>query len=143
MKGTEQFKETIAAYLEQRAAQDEQFAAMRSAVNRTIEDIVTYILNQVKASGCCGFSDDEIFGIAVHAAETADLEIGKLIPSCQVVINHQVQLTEVEKAEARQKAIEALQREEMNRLCRPTTPKAPKPKVEKVPEPSLFDFGME
>lgn len=143
MKGTEQFKETIAAYLEQRAAQDEQFAAMRSAVNRPIEDIVTYILNQVKASGCCGFSDDEIFGIAVHAAETADLDIGKPIPSCQVVINHQVQLTEEEKAEARQNAIEALQREEMNRLRRPTTPKPQKPKVEKVPEPSLFDFGME
>ena len=143
MKGTGQFKETIAAYLEQRAAQDGQFAAMRSAVNRPIEDIVTYILNQVKASGCCGFSDDEIFGIAVHAAETADLDIGKPIPGCQVVINHQVQLTEAEKAEARQKAIEALQREEMNRMRRPITPKAQKPKVEKAPEPSLFDFGME
>lgn len=138
MKGTEQFVQVIAAYLDQRAAEDEQFAAMRTAVNRPTQDIVTYILNQVKASGCCGFSDEEIFGIAVHAAETADLDIGKPIPSCQVVINRQVQLTDEEKAEAKRQAIETLQREEMNRMRRPTAPK--KPKEEEKSQPSLFDF---
>lgn len=138
MKGTEQFARAIAAYLDQRAAEDEQFAAMRTAVNRPTQDIVTYILNQVKASGCCGFSDEEIFGIAVHAAETADLDIGKPIPSCQVVINRQVQLTDEEKAEAKRQAIETLQREEMNRMRRPAAPK--KPKEEEKLQPSLFDF---
>jgi len=138
MKGTEAFKEAIKTYLDERAAQDEQFAVMRASVNRPTDEIVQYILNQVKASGCCGFSDDEIFGIAVHAAETADLDIGKPIPSCQVIINRQVQLTDEEKAEARKRAIEALQREEMSRMRRPTTPK--KPKEEDKSQPSLFDF---
>jgi len=138
MKGTEAFKEAIKTYLDERAAQDGQFAAMRAAVNRPTDEIVQYILNQVKASGCCGFSDEEIFGIAVHAAETTDLDIGKPIPSCQVIINRQVQLTDEEKAEARKRAIEALQREEMNRMRRPTTPK--KPKEEDKSQPSLFDF---
>lgn len=138
MKGTEQFAQVIAAYLDQRAAEDEQFAAMRTAVNRPTQDIVTYILNQVKASGCCGFSDEEIFGIAVHAAETADLDIGKPISSCQVVINRQVQLTDEEKAAAKRQAIETLQREEMSRMRRPTAPK--KLKEEDKSQPSLFDF---
>lgn len=138
MKGTEKFTSVIETYLDQRAAEDEQFAAMRSAVNRPTQDIVTYILNQVKSSGCCGFSDEEILGIAIHAAETADLDIGKPIPSCQVVINRQVQLTDEEKAEAKRQAIEALQREEMSRLRRPSTPK--RPKEEDKSQPSLFDF---
>lgn len=138
MKGTEQFTSVIETYLDQRAAEDEQFAAMRSAVNRPIQDIVTYILNQVKASGCCGFSDEEIFGIAIHAAETADLDIGKPIPNCQVVINRQVQLSDEERAEAKRQAIETLQREEMSRLRRPSTPK--RSKEEDKSQPSLFDF---
>ena len=33
---------------------------------KNIDNCITYILNQVKKSGCCGFSDDEIFGMALH-----------------------------------------------------------------------------
>jgi hypothetical protein len=31
-----------------------------------IENVVTYILNQVKESGCIGFADEEIYGMALH-----------------------------------------------------------------------------
>ena len=36
----------------------------------------TYILNQVKKSGCCGFSDDEIFGMALHYYQEDNIEVG-------------------------------------------------------------------
>lgn len=141
MKGTEKFQEVIKAYLDQRAAEDELFAAMRTAVNRPIEDIVTYILNQVNVSGCCGFSDDEIYGIAVHAAETAELEIGKPIPTCQVVINHQVQLTEEEKAEQKAQALKRYQDDELRKIQqRNTRVRAAKSQENKQAEPSLFEF---
>lgn len=55
MKSTERFKETIKAYLDKRAETDELFRVRYEATTRTIDDVVTYILNQVKASGCCGF----------------------------------------------------------------------------------------
>lgn len=58
MKSTERFKETIKAYLDKRAETDELFRVRYEATTRTIDDVVTYILNQVKASGCCGFSDE-------------------------------------------------------------------------------------
>ena len=43
MKGTESFKQTIYSYLEQRANEDTLFAEKYHAVNRSIDDIVTYI----------------------------------------------------------------------------------------------------
>lgn len=67
MKGTEQFKEAIKCYLDQRAKEDELFRAKYETTSRTIDDVVTYILNEVKNSGCCGFSDSEIYSMAVHA----------------------------------------------------------------------------
>ena len=63
MKGTDHFKNIIKAYLDKRAQEDELFRAKYETTSRTIEDVVTYILNQVKASGCCGFSDDEIYSM--------------------------------------------------------------------------------
>ena len=47
MKGTEQFKEAIKCYLDQRAKEDELFRAKYETTSRTIDDVVTYILNEV------------------------------------------------------------------------------------------------
>lgn len=60
------FKNEIQTYLEQRAEYDELFARSYRNPLKNIEDCLTYILNYVQKSGCNGFSDDEIFGQAVH-----------------------------------------------------------------------------
>lgn len=46
MKGTEHFKEIIKGYLEQRAKEDELFRAKYETTTRTIDDVVTFILNE-------------------------------------------------------------------------------------------------
>lgn len=79
MKGTEHFKQVIKNYLDQRAQEDELFRAKYETTQRTIDDVVTFILNEVKKSGCCGYSDEEIFSLAVHAIDEPSLEIGKPI----------------------------------------------------------------
>lgn len=66
MKGTEHFKRTIQAFLEQRAAEDELFAVNYRNPAKNIDDCITFVLNYVQKSGCNGFSDDEIFGQIVH-----------------------------------------------------------------------------
>ena len=98
MKGTEQFKEIIKNYLDNRAKEDELFRAKYETTERTIDDVVTYILNEVKQSGCCGFSDMEVFSMAVHAIDELTLEIGKPV-NCDVVVNRHIDLTEEEKAQ--------------------------------------------
>ena len=66
MKATNHFQNTIKAYLDKRAEIDLLFSFRYSLPEKKLEDCVTYILNQVQKSGCNGFHDDEIFGMAVH-----------------------------------------------------------------------------
>ena len=148
MKGTEHFTRTIAEYLNQRAMTDPLFAPNLMKPNKNIEECITYILNEVQKSGCNGFDDDDellrawlekIFSMAVHYYDEDDIEVGKAV-SCQVAVNHVVELTEEEKAEARQEAIKQYQREELAKL---QSRKARVKKTENVAthvQPSLFDF---
>lgn len=139
MKGTEQFKEAIKRYLDQRAKEDELFRARYETTSRTIDDVVTFILNEVKNSGCCGFSDSEIYSMAVHVIDEPGLEIGKPL-QCDVVVNHHVELTEEEKAEQKALALKRYQEEELRKLqARNHRPKPAKAQENKQPELSLFD----
>ena len=90
-------------YLEQRAEEDTLFAKKYRNPAKNIDECVTHILNYVQKSGCSGFTDGEIFGQAIHYYEENEIEVGKPM-NCQVVVNHVVELTEEEKAEARQNA---------------------------------------
>ncbi len=139
MQGTEQFKVVIKNYLDKRAQEDELFRAKYETTTRTIDDVVTYILNEVKASGCNGFDNEEIFSMAVHVIDEPTLEIGKPI-KCHVVVNHHIELTEEEKAQQRELALKRFQDEELRKLqTRNAKPKATKPQETKQPELSLFD----
>lgn len=136
MKGTDHFKRTIQMHLEQRAAEDALFAKNYRNPTKNIDDCITYILNYVQRSGCNGFTDGEIFGQAVHYYDENEIEVGKPI-QCKVAVNHVVELTAEEKAEARQKAIRQYQDEEMRKLQNRNRPAA---KKETIVQPSLFDF---
>lgn len=140
MKGTEHFKRTIQAFLEQRAAEDELFAVSYRNPAKNIDDCITYILNYVQKSGCNGFSDDEIFGQILHFYDEVDIEVGKPI-DCNVVVNHTVELTEEEKAEARQQAIKRAEDEAYAKMKQQREKAAAKrtATVQQV-QPSLFDF---
>lgn len=138
-KGTTAFTDTIRQYLEQRAENDALFAVKFANPSKSVEDCATYIINEVRKSGCNGFADAEIYGMAVHFYEEAEIEVGEPI-NCQVVVNHAVELTEEEKAQARQDAIERLRNEEMARLRRPSQPKKATEKKTQDVQPSLFDF---
>lgn len=138
-KGTMAFADTIRHYLEKRAENDVLFAVKFANPSKSVEDCVTYIINEVKKSGCNGFTDDEIFGKAVHYFEENEIEVGNPI-NCKVVVNHTVELTEEEKEQARQDAIERLRQEEMAKLRKPIQPKKATEKKTQDVQPSLFDF---
>ena len=140
MKGTDHFKKTIQMYLEQRAAEDALFAKNYRNPAKNIDDCVTYILNYVQKSGCNGFSDGEIYGQAVHYYDENEIEVGKPL-QCQIAVNHVVELTAEEKAEARQKAIRQYQDEELRKMQNRQRARAAKPKTTEV-QPSLFDFEV-
>ena len=137
MKTTDHFKRTIQAYLEQRAMEDKLFAVAYRKEGKNIDDCVTYILNYVQKSGCNGFTDGEIFGQAIHYYEENEIEVGKPM-NCQVVVNHTVELTEEEKAEARKRATEQYQQAELRKMQERN--KKPTAKQQTNVQPTLFDF---
>ena len=125
-------------YLEQRAEEDTLFAKKYRNPAKNIDECVTHILNYVQKSGCNGFTDGEIYGQAIHYYEENEIEVGKPM-NCQVVVNHVVELTEEDKAEARQNAVRRYQEEELRKLQNRNRP--PARKVTQ-PQPSLFDLGL-
>lgn len=139
MKATEHFKQTIKAYLDERAKNDELFAVSYAKENKNMDDCVTFILNQVKRSKCMGLTDEEVYSLAVHFFDEDDIEIGNPI-ACNVIVNHTVKLTEEEKAQARQDALKEYQAEQLRKMQKRTNkPKTPKAQPE-ITTPSLFDF---
>lgn len=137
MKSTNHFQNTIKAYLDKRAEIDLLFSFRYSLPEKKLEDCITYILNQVQKSGCNGFHDDEIFGMAVHFYDEDNIEIGKPMHNAQIAVNHVVVLTAEEKEQARQDAMQKTQDEAYRKMTQPTK-KAKK--VALTIQPSLFDF---
>lgn len=111
MKGSDAFKNTIKGYLDNRAANDELFAPMYAKEGKNIDDCCTYIMNTVKKfadenkTNGVGFTDPEIFGMAIHYYQEDNIDIGSPI-NCKVVVNNEVVLTEEEKQQARKAAID-------------------------------------
>lgn len=118
MKSTAYFTRTILTHLEQRASVDPLFAQSFANLDKNIDDCCTYILNQVQKSGCNGFTDDEVYSMAVHYYDEENIEVGKPIDA-RIVVNHVVELTENEKQQARQDAIQKVQNDAYNKMMQP------------------------
>lgn len=83
------FKAVIKAYLDDRASNDELFAATYSKPNKSLDECCNYILHEVQKSGQNGFADEEIFGMAIHYYDEDDIKDIKPI-NARVVVNHHV-----------------------------------------------------
>lgn len=104
MKTSNQFKETIKAYLDKRASEDELFAVTYQKENKNLDECCNYVMKCAKDGGCAAYSDDEVFGWAVHYYDEDDIKNIKTI-SGKVIINKSVELTEEDKAQAKAEAM--------------------------------------
>lgn len=141
MNGTDHFKRTIQAYLDSRAAEDKLFAASYHKPNKNIDDCITYLLNWAK-SQCnggngIGVTAGEVLSQAVHYFDEDDIEVGKPL-QYQVMVCHDMELTDEEKAEARQQAIRQYQAEELRKLQSRNKAKASQKTNAQQVELSLF-----
>lgn len=89
MEVSNQFKAVIKAYLDDRASNDELFAATYAKPNKSLDECCNYILQEVHKSGQNGFADEEIYGMAVHYYDEDDIKDVKPI-NARVVVNHHV-----------------------------------------------------
>lgn len=143
MKATDQFKATIKAYLDERAKSDELFAATYAKPKKTLDECINYIFQQVQKQGYAGYTDDEIYGMAVHYYDEDELTDIKPV-NCRVVVNHVVELSDEDKEEARRQAAEQYRKDCYNEERKRAHEAAKKREETKKNEPQqqlLFDFA--
>ena len=145
MKTSDAFKKTIREYLEQRAKEDELFAVSYAKENKSVDECCNFILQQVQKSGCNGFGDEEIYSMAVHYYDEDDIKNIDPI-NCKVVVNHSVELTEKDKEQIKEEALEELKEAYKKKVeaAKKREEEARKKKIEKKiikqeNQPSLFD----
>ena len=107
MKGTEHFKRTIKEYLDGKARTDELFR--RLLCQRKTKLGRLYHIHSQSSQGKRLLRNDrrEVWSLAIHYYDEDNIDVGKPI-SCGVVVNHKVELTEEEKAQARKRRAESL-----------------------------------
>lgn len=144
-KQTERFEEAIRQFLRAEGRKDETF---RNRCNEEAEkfgkntkDCCTYIISEVQKLGKCGFTDDEIYSLAKHYWDEDSITSVGECPNCQIVLNHEVELSPEEIEECKKEARERLIREQMNQM----RSKAKPTQVKKADTPalSLFDEPTE
>ena len=147
MKSSENFIEAIRHYLDSRAESDNLFAIRYADPSKSVEECCQYILNEVKRQGVSVMTNDEVYSLATHYfdGDVSEKEIGKPI-NCKVVISKD-QLTDEDKAELKEQAMEQFKQERLRELRRQSQPKAqpkptataPKAGAEIDSIPNLFD----
>jgi len=138
MKSTAHFKNTIKAYLDNRANKDKLFAVAYAKANKNMDDCITCILNTVRKSDCNGFADDEIYSMAVHYFDEDNIEVGKPI-SCHIAVNHVVELTAEEKEKAHREAMQRATNEAYAKIMQPQKKTGGKQTIMNN-QPTLFNF---
>ncbi len=107
-KATESLKNAIKQYLDKRAAEDELFAKSYAKQNKNIDACCSFIMGEASKRGrAVCMSDEEVFGLAVHYYDEDDIKITPVHGNVSVSQQPQVELTEEEKAAAKERAEKA------------------------------------
>lgn len=114
-KHTDKFKTTLEQMLKAEAGQDPLFAESMKKEKKNMDECCDYVIEQVQKSGRCGFDDSEILCMAKHYWDEDDLAKPEH-HDCEIVVNQKVELTDEEKAEARQEAMKKAIEEEKKRM---------------------------
>lgn len=148
-------KDAIKIYLDGRAATDELFAVSYAKEGKNLDECWRYIINQAKKRGSAVcMTDEEVFGLAVHYYDEDDIDAKELkftpvrAGQSDPAKATTVKLTEKEKAEAREAARLAYERqclkEEAEKAAKRKKAEAERKaeqrkKIEEQAAPSLFD----
>ena len=136
------FKTRIKEHLDSVAAVDPVFAGKYGSKPKSLDQCCDFICTQVKKSGRTAFADEEIFGMAVHYYDEknpGDITDGAS-NGCSVVCSAPgYELSEIEKEEARQKALNEYRKSLLDDMKKSSVRSKTEPKKEVMSEtPSLF-----
>ena len=131
--------------MQKRIEQEPEFALKMANPNKSMEDAINFLCNEVKKSGLCVLTDEAVEAILVHYWDEEDIEeVGNI--GCNIAVS-KPELSEEDKAELKEQAMEQYKQEQLREIRRQSAPKAqPKPTTaskageEINVQPSLFDL---
>ena len=131
--------------MQKRIEQEPEFALKMANPNKSMEDAINFLCNEVKKSGLCVLTDEAVEAILVHYWDEEDIEeVGNI--GCNIAVS-KPELSEEDKAELKEQAMEQYKQEQLREIRRQSAPKA-QPKQTSAPkageeinvQPNLFDF---
>lgn len=133
------FEEAIKRYLDERAKNDEQFAASYAKENKSIEECCRFIIGEARKkqeNRVAVMSDEEVYGLAVHYYDEDNIKVTEPKNSTHVSSTVNYEPTEEDKERAKKAALKRLEEEQIEKL------RSPKKKVsttQPTEQMSLFD----
>lgn len=131
--------------MQRRIEQEPEFALKMANPNKSMEGAINFLCNEVKKSGLCVLTDEAVEAILVHYWDEEDIkEVDNI--GCNIVVS-KPELSEADKAELKEQAMEQFKQEQLRELRRQSQPKAqpkpiataPKAGAEIDSTPNLFD----
>ena len=131
--------------LQERCIAEPTFAIKLANPKKTLEGAVNYLCNEIKKSGLCVVDDQTVLSILLHFYDEDDIEDGGTPINCNIVVS-KPELSDEDKAELKQQAMEQFKQEQLRELRSQSKPKAqsrqttaPKAGAEIDTIPNLFD----
>ena len=111
-------KDRIKEYLDKKAEIDELFAVTYAKENKSLDECYDFILSEARKQGntVC-MDDDDVFGLAVHYYDEGNIKVRPTTTSVKVATSaEKIELTEEDKAIAKERAIRQIKDEELAKL---------------------------
>ena len=130
--------------LQERCIAEPSFAIKMANPSKSMEGAVNYLCSQIQKSGMCCVDDTTVMNILVHYFDENEIEdCGKV--NCNIVVS-KPELSEEDKAELKEQAMEQYKQEQLRELRSQSKPKT-QPKQTSTPKagaeidtiPNLFD----
>ena len=114
----------IRNYMEERCASDPILAIKYADPNRSIEKALNFVASEVQKSGLTIMDSESVLGLVMHYYDENLEDVPNV--NCKIAVAKE--LTDTEKAEAREQAMEQYKEEQLREIRRQNQPKAIAPK---------------
>lgn len=84
-QSTEMFKTIVKTYLDKRAEQDELFAKTYAKPNKSIDECIAYIIQEVRKANRIGWANSEIWNLAIHYYDEDSIKVTGSMPNVSIV----------------------------------------------------------
>jgi len=124
MKSSNAVMEVVRNYMEERCASDPILAIKYANPAKSLEKALNYVAYEVQKSGLTIMDSDSVFGLILHYYDENLADVPNV--NCKIAVAKE--LTDTERAEAKEQAMEQYKEEQLRELRRQSQPKATAPK---------------